>query len=1130
MNLYAVFGVKCNQMMNLGIFLNHLRQFVVKGNDYKSIKHFISSCLLTALICFSGTLGIEAQPKYIRFEHLTINDGLSSNRIRCIYRDSKDYLWMGTDIGLDKYDSYQVKNYRHGDGQFGEISSDVLICIYEDSKKNLWFGTNDGLNLYDREKDNFRVFKNEPADDNSISSNCITGMVEDKEKNLWTISDGNCLNKFVPGTQTFIRYPFEKGKNYLNPRPSKMIGVDSKGYIWIVSLTRGIRRFDPRSEQFTLFDDPSIDFGNNYYKSIFIDKQDKIWISTDGNGFFSFDPVSKKFEHFNSLADGKGTNQNMVLDILPEDDRYLLLAVDQGGINRFDKVTNTFEYIVYDEENNNGLNNNGIWCLYKDREGIIWIGTSGGGINYYIPKKERFDLFVHNGNNPRSLSYNFTGCFYEDHTGDIWIGTDGGGVNVYDPVTGNFKIFKHDPLNPNSISGNVIRGIAEDKDHNIWIGTWDAGLNKYDRKTGRFIHFMPERNDSSTISGKNIYNLFIDHNNILWLSIYNTGIDLFDLKKGVFRRFRTGANQYKSISGDNSWFFFEDHDNKMWICTQNGLDLYDSLTSTFRVYYFPDNDIGAFYKDRTGNLWVGTNTKGMFRCDELGNIINTYDKTNGLPNNRIHAITEDNQGNLWISSNKGISRFERSAGKFRNYSKEDGLQGDQFYQQSFLKTRKGEIYFGGYNGFNSFNPDSMQDNRFIPPVYITDFRIFNKPVIYAVPGAQFPKHISEEKEIRLNWKQSVFSFSFAAINYNHPNKNQYKYIMEGFETEWNNTDASRRYVTYTNLDPGTYYFKVKATNNDGIWNENETSLRIIILPPWWATLWFRLIAFSVAIFILAFFYYSRMNRLKNQKVLLEELVAIKTSELTQKQEMILLQDENLKINNKKLTILNATKDKFFSIIAHDLKNPFNSILGFSELLIEEFKELTEEKKLEFIGAIHDSSRRIYVLLENLLEWASTQTGNIRFHPEVFDLCEVFETNYALIRSKFEEKGILFSKDLSDNTQVFADYNMISTVIRNLLGNAVKFTEKGEIKAAIKPINNHLEVSISDSGIGIPAKILAGIFEIDHKTSTAGTRGEKGSGLGLLICKEFVLKNGGEIFVTSEEGKGTTFTFTVPRSA
>ena len=350
-------------MRNLGFFLENFKQFVVKYHNYKSIRHFRSRCFLIAVLCFSGNLCLQAQTKYSRFEHLTINDGLSSNRIRCIFRDSKDYLWMGTDIGLDKYDSYQVKNYRHGDGLNGAISSDILICIYEDSKKNLLFGTNDCLNLYDREKDNFRVFKNNPADDNSISSNCITGIVEDKEKNLWIISDGNCLNQFVPGTQTFVRYQFEKGKNYLNPRPSKMIGVDSKGFIWIVSLSRGIRRFDPGSGQFILFDDPSINFGNNYFKSIFIDKLDKIWISTDGNGFFSFDPASRKFEHFGSMADGKGTNQNMVLDILPEDDRYLLLAVDQGGINRFDKVTKTFEYIEYDEANDNGLNNNGIWCL-----------------------------------------------------------------------------------------------------------------------------------------------------------------------------------------------------------------------------------------------------------------------------------------------------------------------------------------------------------------------------------------------------------------------------------------------------------------------------------------------------------------------------------------------------------------------------------------------------------------------------------------------------------------------------------------------------------------------------------------------------------------------------------------------
>jgi signal transduction histidine kinase/ligand-binding sensor domain-containing protein len=1069
--------------------------------------HSLSRYLVISLLCFSGYSITYAQRIYSRFDHLTVDDGLSSNRIRCIYKDSKNYLWIGTDVGLDKYDSYQVKRYRHTGNIPGSISSDILTCIYEDRGKNLWFGTYDGLNLYSPSRDNFKVFKNSSAAKNSLNSNCITGIVEDKKGNVWVVTDGTCLNKWDPENQSFIRYPFESRKSGLSVRPSRMAAIDSKGNIWIGSLKPGITCFDPETALFTRFNDPSPDFSNYSYKSIYIDNEDKIWIATDGIGFFSYDPVLKKFEHFGMNGEGKGTNLNFILDIIPEDDRFLLLAVDQGGINRFDKVSKTFDYIMYDNTNDEGLNNNGIWCFHRDREGVLWIGTSGGGINYFNPKKERFKLFTHKSNNPRSLSYNFVGNVYEDHEGLIWIGTDGGGVNVYDPKTAGFRIFKHEADNPFSISGNVVRGIAEDKDHDMWIGTWDAGLNRYDRKTGKFIRYAPDVKNPSSISDKTIWNLFIDHNNTLWISIYNIGIDLFDIRKGVIKRFRYNPENTGSLSGNNCWFYFEDQEKKMWICTQNGLDLYDSLTYSFKVFHFPDDDIGAFYKDKSGFIWVGTNTKGLFKCKQDGTILKTYDVTNILPDNRIHAITQDNKGNIWISSNNGISRLNPEIQNIRNYSKEDGLQGDQFYQQSFLKTREGELYFGGYSGMNSFFPDSLKDNDFIPPVYLTDFQIFNKPVVYALPGAQFQTHISEAKEIKLKWDQSVFSFSFAAINYIHPKKNQYSYIMEGFEKEWNFTDASRRYVTYTNLNPGEYTFRVKASNNDGVWNEKGTSLKIIILPPVWKTWWFKTIILIIIIIVIISIYRLRIRQWNQQKVLLERSVAEKTAELNE---------------------LNVSKDKFFSIIAHDLKNPFNTIIGFSEMMKESIRLNDLATFYEYTEMINTSAKQTLRLLENLLEWANAQRGKLSFTPVLISLSELVKDEFIMVEDMAIGKNIELKSYITDAMTIVADKNMIRTILRNLITNAIKFTQKnGHVFVNAITCNNHVEIAVTDTGIGMPKETMAKLFRIDANLSTRGTEDEKGTGLGLFLCKEFVEKHGGKIWVESEEGKGSTFKFILP---
>lgn len=1120
---------------------------------------------------------LEAKETYNRFNHLTIKEGLSSNRVQCIWRDSKNYVWLATDVGLERYNSMDIVSFRNNDKIEGSISNNDVRTIFEDSKQNLWFGTMNGLNLYDRSTNTFKIFNYDVTDKTSIGGDVISSIIEDQRGNVWFVSDGNCLNKWIPESRSFERFPFVNRHIDVATRHVRMLAVDSKGIIWIAPKGRGVYSFNPEKENFVFYDDKAIGLEGYCDKSICVDSNDKVWITADGGGFFSYDPARSSFKQYPSSGGGVGTNLSKIVDIIPEDDRYLLLAVDQGGINRFDKKTETFEYILGEVHNETGLNNNGIWCFHKDKDNILWIGTSGGGLNYYMPKSEKFNLFQYSGDSPKSPSYSFVGCFYEDYEGLIWVGTDGGGVNVYDPKTEMFTKYKHDPNNPNSISGNVIRCIAEDKNHDVWIATWDSGLNRYDRKTGTFHHFLPNKKDSTSISSRSIWTFKFDHKGLLWLAIYNGGIDVFDIKKGVIKRFRADSANLSALSTNEVWFLYEDNLANMWVCTRHGLNLYNSKKNGFDKFSFPDNQVVSFLKDSKGFMWIGTKTGGIYKCRSDFSIIKIYTREDGLCSDQIQAIVEDNSSNLWFSTDHGISNFNRSTETFRNYSQLDGLQGNQFFQQSFLKTKAGEIYFGGFTGFNSFYPDSLKDNTIVPPVYITDLQIFNKPVLDGSNKEQFPVHISEAETIKLNWKQSVFSLSFVAINYNHPEKNQYAYMLEGFDETWNFTDATRRYATYTNLDPGKYTFKVKASNNDAVWNEDGVSLEIIVLPPWYKTLFFR-ITFSLAIMgVLIGYYFIRIKKIETQRIRLEYLVAEGTRELNKKNQELEIQavelsetnsllverqrqieeqanllkkhrDDLQKVNgllvekqklvtnqadelikaNENLTISNAAKDKFLSIIAHDLRNPFNSILGFTELFMENVSEFSEKEIKNYARIIHTSSERLYHLLNDLLQWANAQSGNILCKPEHFDLYEVLHYNYELVKNSLALKRIDFIIENEMESLVYSDRNMVDTIVRNLIGNAIKFTEHGTIRVGIHDNGDSFTVCVSDTGIGMPESKINSIFSVDRARSTKGTRGEGGSGLGLLICKEFSLKIGGVLQAESVENEGSTFKFKVPK--
>ena len=487
----------------------------------------------------------------------------------------------------------------------------------------------------------------------------------------------------------------------------------------------------------------------------------------------------------------------------------------------------------------------------------------------------------------------------------------------------------------------------------------------------------------------------------------------------------------------------------------------------------------------------------------------------------------------------------------------DGLQGNQFIHGSYFKNKLGIMYFGGINGLNIFHPDSIQMNQFKPPVFLTDLLIFYKEVPINEEGSPLTQSITETEKITVTHKQSLITIKYTALNYICTEKNLYAYKLEGFDKDWNYVD-SRREATFTNLNPGTYVFRVKASNNDGIWNEEGTSLKIVVLPPWWKTLVFKL---SVVLFILVStvsFYLYRIDRLKKQKVYLEKLVKKRTMEIEEKnailtkqanelnetntlleerQQQIEEQTEKLEVKKEELESanihlneLNSTKDKFFSIIAHDLKNPFNTIMGFAELLIMKFNKLSEEKKYKYSEVIYRSSKNIYDLLENLLQWSRTQTNKIAFEPSDFDIENLVQQNIALLNENIESKNISVKLGHSEKVSIYADRNMINTVIRNLLTNAIKFTDKGgQIIIDYKNKNGDVEFSIRDTGIGMTEKEISQIFRVDTNISKTGTDGETGTGLGLILCKEFIKKNGGSIWVESKSGEGSKFSFTVPAS-
>ena len=1108
---------------------------------------------------------LVAQQQHIQFKRLTINDGLSLSSVYCIFQDSKGFMWFGTEDGLNRYDGQNFTIYRSKSNNENSISYKWIEKIIEDSRGRLWFASQAGLTHFDMETEKFTQFTTLSDPERRISNDTITQIFEDEHKKLWVgtnnglnridikslrtediksvNADISCrINAFNPKQNGSLWIASDKGLLYFNTKSNEILTspfaelksikvncLASHDDKLLIGTSNGFLTLNSQLNQIS----SDIQLSKRHIESVHIDRKANLWIGTQ-KGLYKKRKGENIFKLFleshdssNSLA--TNTNKPIIEDKLG----HIWYGTFGSGLYRIDAENCKISHYTQNSADPQSLSQNSINCLHEDKSGSVWIGTFGAGISIYDPQAHKFELLKHNALSTNSLASDFVWSIWEDHNQIIWIGTNDAGLSAYNRSTGNFRHFDFN-------NTPAIRDVFEDSKGQIWVGTHGEGLFKLNPKTGQKTNYRHKRNKANSLSHNSVRVIFEDSEGILWVGT-RQGLNRFDPKTETFKRYLHSSSDPHSISHDFIYSsIYEDSKGQLWIGHYGGgMSILDKKTKRFTSYQFipnsentlSDNIVFSFHEDAEGIFWIGTNNQ-LNRFDPDTKVFKHFCVSEGLPNNVIYGILPDKQDNIWLSTNSGICRFNTKDYSVKNFTIQDGLQSNEFNGGAFHKGESGLLYFGGVYGLNIIDPDKEIKTEPAYDALITKLQILGKDVVVAQESDTIPdnclhydmiqdryklqKSIIFTNKIRLDYQQRHLSLEFSSLSIFSPKQIRYNYRMLGLDKNW--IDAGERnFVSYSNLKPGKYLFQLKAQNSDGIWSTETRELGIKINPPFWMEWWFILLESLLGIAIIIFNY--------------RYLLKIRTNKILR------VQNEKISIANKKLTEseqhlmeLNVTKDKFFRIISHDLKNPFTSLMSISQLIHENYDAVDDEEKKMGVKKINQAVNHIYALLENLLTWSRSQTGKIKYEPENCELTEMIKGNINLYLVSAHKKGIQIDFHLPDKAIGFADKEMVNTIIRNLLNNAIKFTKlDSKITIFLKPDASNYKIEIQDQGDGIPEENIDKLFRIDKKYKTEGSSGEKGTGLGLLLCKEFVEINKGTIGVNSIIGEGSCFYFTIPKS-
>lgn len=1066
-------------------------------------------------------------------------------------------MWFGTWGGLCRYDGYKFKIYKHDPDDPNSLSDNWIFCVYEDVYGYLWIGTREGLNLFDVKAGRFIRFVHDEKNQHSLSSNVIAVLREDDGGNLWigTYDGGlNVLTKdqremakdnpylLSQHTSRFLHISADqKNPASLSHKSAINITKDREGALWISTLggldkiivqgasrnsgTHDAHTLDYKIIRYRYHPNDVRGLSDNHISTVFQDRAHTMWIGSSRHGLYKLvsdctagkmrstpmycDAVFENFVH--DPVQSGSIAHNDVRRIFEDSEGNFWIGTYGGGLDLYDRKTNSFTHHRHDESNPYSISDDVILSIFEDRGGIVWIGTRYG-LSKYNKFKNQFSLHNFSRGSDTTFRQNDIWSICESRDGLLWFGSYRSGLINYNPRTKKLNTYSNDPKDPTSIWNNFVLALHEDRRGRLWVAH-ENGFSRFDRNANRFQKIISIPKDEFAIGFTSIAE---EKDGKLWIGMHGEGLILFDPESGEQKRFRHDPANAKSLSDDYILSLQFDKHGNLWIGAGRGLNRFNNADSSFMRFIHDPHDAGSISNnivltialDSIGILWCGTDGGGLNRFDPSTNSFSHFTEKDGLPSNLVDAILVDAHNRLWISTSRGLTCFDARKKQFRNYEQSDGLQSNEFNRSSRCIGRDGKMFFGGVRGVNAFFPDQLRDNHIIPKIVITDFLLFNKSVL-SRPDV-FPLHepIHSTNEIILEYDQNMLTFEFTALDFSAPEKNQYRYRLEGFDDDWIQA-GTNRYATYTNLSAGEYTFHVQGSNSDGYWNTEGASIRLTVRPPFWKTWWASMLYVgALGGILLALLRFERYRMKLKNTVRMKEMQA------------------------ERLEEMNQLRSRFFANISHEFRTPITLILGPIDQLLKRVTTSEDRSRLEMVRR---NAVRLLRLVNQLLDLSKLESGKMKLHLSRIDVTPFLRGVVMQFHSLAERKNICFTLTMDfESLVVPIDREKVEKILNNLLSNAFKFTPAhGEISVTIRHNeivgdNLHrdaIEIHVKDNGDGIPEEAIGKIF--DRFFQAGETSAYEGSGIGLALTKELVELHEGTIHVLSEEGRGAEFVVVLP---